>query len=491
MDPSPAPTAAPSFLEPAPSGIVNDIAAGLARAQQPAAGEHEATDWSGVPRTVSSIPPNICDPAAAALLPPEDPGVGLGFTERHIVVAYQTQPTQLEMSLSSRRSGWEVRPVIVTEGHAELAAWAAGHQPIPLRLEDVVALLTEGTTRGSDIHITVGQRPWLRDGGQFAPRAEHRLVSEVDMLHMLDEAQPGFDLDDFDGDLDFSFSAGGERWRANLAWERGHLYLALRVIPTEIPNATDLGVPGKFMTLTTKRAGLVIVAGPTGSGKSTTLAAFLDTINQRRDEHILTIEKPIEFVHPNKKCLVTQREIGLDTITLGRAFNSAMREDPDVVLVGEARDYEEIKTAISMAETGHLVLMTLHARSAEGVVDRIIDSFPSAQQNQVRTQLAGVLQGVMIQTLVPDAADPTRRHLGYELMILNDAIRSMISAGDSRKVAAELLSSTDQVPMEETLARLVVAGKVSQTVAENSCDDRRYLAERIKYHRNNQGVPTP
>ena len=479
-----------SFLNTAPVGIAGALAQELKAnaAQTPVASD--TADWSRVPPKVASLEPGTCLLTAAHLLPETDAGVAVAFIGQTIVVAYPTRPTQADLRTSSRRSGREVRPVIVTDPAAftALRTWATTDRPLPLLLEDAVAMLLT-TGNGSDLHLTVGQKPWMRVGGEFAEHSSHRFICEQDMLNLVDEGFSGFDLEAFDGDLDYSFSAGGERWRANLAFERNHLVLALRRIPSDIPNARDLGVPAQFMSANTLKQGLVIVAGPTGSGKSTTLAALVDSINAMRDEHILSIEKPIEFVHTNKKSKITQREVGLDTATMLSGIKSALRQDPDVILVGEARDYEEISGALTLAETGHLVLLTLHARSAEGVINRIIDVFPSVQQNQVRTQLAGVLRTVMIQMLLPDAENPRKRHLGFELMTVDEPMRAIIASGESAKVGSEVLSSKNQIAFEETVAKHVAAGRISEREGEASVDDRAFFTARVKHHRNQNPEP--
>jgi twitching motility protein PilT len=291
------------------------------------------------------------------------------------------------------------------------------------------ALLEEMIQRGaSDLHLTVGERPRLRvDGDLVNSRVEHVLTPKDTLTLaysiLTEQQKKRFETDD---ELDFSFGVQNlSRFRGNCYKQRGCIAMALRQIPYEIQALDELGLPPTIKKLAERPRGLVLVTGPTGSGKSTTLAAMLDKINRERKSHIITIEDPIEFIHRHKNCTVNQREVGADTGSFSMALKYALRQDPDVILIGEMRDLETMAAALTIAETGHLVLATLHTNSAAESINRIIDAFPSHQQAQVRAQLAFVLEGVVTQTLLPKARG-SGRVCAVEVMICTPAIRALI-----------------------------------------------------------------
>jgi twitching motility protein PilT len=301
---------------------------------------------------------------------------------------------------------------------------AAESAPLSLR-----ALLDEMIQKGaSDLHVTSGERPKLRIDGSLTNSACEVVLGSKETLQLtysiLTESQKKrFENED---ELDFSFGIQNmARFRANAYRQRGCVALAIRQIPFQIKPLEALGVPGVLGKLAERPRGLVLVTGPTGSGKSTTLAAMLDKVNRERRGHILTIEDPIEFIHRHQGCMVNQREVGADTKTFSQALKYALRQDPDVILVGEMRDLETIQAAITISETGHLCLATLHTNSAAETINRIIDVFPSHQQSQVRAQLAFVLEGVVTQTLLPRARG-RGRVVACEVMICTPAIRACI-----------------------------------------------------------------
>jgi twitching motility protein PilT len=294
---------------------------------------------------------------------------------------------------------------------------------------DLRSLLDEmSKRRASDLHITAGERPKLRIDGAIVNSAVEQVLTAKDTLALtysiLTEAQKKrFETED---ELDFSFGIQNlSRFRANAFRQRGCVALAIRQIPFNIIGLEDLGVPPILGKLAERPRGLVLVTGPTGSGKSTTLAAMIDKINKERRGHILTIEDPIEFVHRHQNCMVNQREVGADTKTFSQALKYALRQDPDVILVGEMRDLETIQAALTIAETGHLCLATLHTNSAAESINRIIDVFPSHQQSQVRAQLAFVLEGVVTQTLLPRSRGGGRV-CATEIMVCTPAVRACI-----------------------------------------------------------------
>jgi len=279
----------------------------------------------------------------------------------------------------------------------------------------------------SDLHITTGVPPMIRVDGRLLPiPAEPLMPQDTKRLcyNILTEAQKQRFEEDWELDLSFGVK-GLSRFRANIYMQRGAVAGAFRTIPFKIRAFDELGLPQVVKELCKKPRGLVLVTGPTGSGKSTTLAAMIDKINSERQEHIVTIEDPIEYLHPHKKCLVNQREVNADTQSFKKALKYILRQDPDVVLIGEMRDLETIEAALTVAETGHLVFATLHTNSAVQTINRILDVFPPYQQPQVRAQLSFVLEGVISQILVPKAAGGGRV-LALEVMIPNPAIRNLI-----------------------------------------------------------------
>jgi twitching motility protein PilT len=332
---------------------------------------------------------------------------------------------------------------------------------MPETFLSIDALLERMVARNaSDLHITVGSAPAMRVHGvleryedipDLSPEDTHQLLYRV----LSTEQQK---LLEINRQIDFAHSIPGlARFRANVFFQRGTLGAAFRLIPADIRTLEELGIPSALHSLTEKPRGLVLVTGPTGSGKSTTLAALIDEINRKRSEHILTIEDPVEFVHRHKRCIVNQREVGPDAPSFADALRAALREDPDVILLGEMRDLETISTAITAAETGHLVFATLHTQSAPSTVDRIIDAFPAGQQGQVRVQLAATLQGVCTQTLIP-TPDGNGRVPALEILFPDDAVRNLIRQGKVEQIYSVMQTGTSKgmQTMEQALADLVL-----------------------------------
>jgi twitching motility protein PilT len=285
--------------------------------------------------------------------------------------------------------------------------------------------------KASDLHMTVGRPPMLRIYGELVPLSgmnvlSNNLICEL-IAGILDEARKQTLLST--GQVDFSYGLPGvARFRVNVFRQRGVFSVVMRAIPTEIPRLETLGVPQSVISLTEKSRGLVLVTGPTGSGKTTTLAALVDLINERRNCHILTLEDPIEYLHRHKQSIVNQREVGTDTDSFSNGLRAALREDPDVILVGEMRDLETIQIALTAAETGHLVFATLHTNDVMQTVDRVIDVFPPHQQTQIRMQLALTLQGVIAQQLIPRLDQPGRV-MATEILFTTSAARNLIREG--------------------------------------------------------------
>jgi twitching motility protein PilT len=340
--------------------------------------------------------------------------------------------------------------------------------PQQLSLSELLHKLSE--LNGSDLHITTGTAPLVRVHGEIRPLDGYRPLtsSETKQLaySVLTDAQKHRFEENLE--LDFSFGVKGlSRFRANIFNQRGAVGAVFRAIPYEIKSFEELGLPPVVKDLCTKPRGLVLVTGPTGSGKSTTLAAVIDKINKDRHEHILTIEDPIEFLHNHKNCIVNQREVNADTRGFANALRTALRQDPDVVLVGEMRDLETIESALRIAETGHLTFATLHTNSAVSTINRIIDVFPSMQQAQVRAQLSLTLEGILCQTLLPKA-DGRGRALAMEILIPNAAIRNLIREDKVHQIYSMMQTGQDLHGMQtfnQSLATLYHKRQISRETA--------------------------
>jgi twitching motility protein PilT len=326
----------------------------------------------------------------------------------------------------------------------------------------------------SDLHLQVGLPPTLRIDGLLKPITDAPPLTAQDLeqiaFSILDEEQKEILLKDKELDLSFAFGDYG-RFRVNVFHERGNIAAALRLIPTQIRTLEELSMPKALEAFSKLPRGLILVTGPTGSGKSTTLAAMVDKINTERACHILTIEDPIEYAHTSKKAMVQQREIHYDTYSFGAALRSSLREDPDVVLIGEMRDLETISAAITIAETGHLVLATLHTNSAAQSIDRMIDVFPPHQQQQIRIQLAGMLQGICAQRLVPTIGGG--RIAASEILVVNGAVRNIIREGKTHQIEAVIQTGADagMQSMDRVLVQLIQQGKITYDTAKEYAVD--------------------
>jgi twitching motility protein PilT len=324
--------------------------------------------------------------------------------------------------------------------------------------------------RASDLHLTAGAPPTLRVRGRLTHVEGYPILSSENTREIVYSILTGDQRQRLEThwQLDFAYSIPGKaRFRVNAYYQRGAIGAAFRLIPFDLTSIDALGLPAAVHEFTRKPRGFVLVTGPTGSGKSTSLAAMIDEINATREEHIMTIEDPIEFLHGHKKCLVNQRELGSDAQSFAEALKAALRQDPDVILVGEMRDLETISTALTAAETGHLVFATLHTQDTAQTVDRIIDVFPPSQQGQVRMQLSVALQGIMTQQLLP-TADGAGRVVACEVLVPNAAVRNLIREGKTHQIYSVLQTGSAQgmQTMDSALASLVRAGKISQQLAE-------------------------
>jgi twitching motility protein PilT len=354
----------------------------------------------------------------------------------------------------------------------------------PISLSELLRKLSE--LRGSDLHITTGSAPQVRVDGHLSPLEGYRTLTSADTKQLaysvLTDAQKHRFEENLE--LDFSFGVKGlSRFRANLFNQRGAVGAVFRAIPYEIKAFEELGLPKVVKEMCEKPRGLILVTGPTGSGKSTTLASMIDKINRDRHEHILTIEDPIEFLHNHKNCVVNQREVNADTHGFAEALRTALRQDPDVVLVGEMRDLETIESALRIAETGHLTLATLHTNSAASTINRIIDVFPSDQQAQIRAQLSLVLEGIMCQALLPRAQGPGRV-MALEVLVPNSAIRNLIREDKVHQIYSMMQTGQDKYGMQtfnQALATLYHKKLISSETAlkrSSNVDELKELMER-------------
>jgi twitching motility protein PilT len=335
---------------------------------------------------------------------------------------------------------------------------------------ELVDILTEVLERdASDLHLSVGSPPTLRLNGQLV-RMDLPVLGAADTRDLVysilnqDQRQR---LEN-DWEIDFSYSYPGRaRFRVNAYFQRNSVGAAFRLIPVKIKTLDELGLPKSLHQFTSKPRGFVIITGPTGSGKSTTLAAMIDEINESRCEHVITIEDPIEFLHRHKKCMVNQREVGTDTHAFNTALRSALRQDPDVILVGEMRDTETIATALTAAETGHLVFATLHTQDAPKTIDRVTDVFPPHQQEQVRVQLSTALMGIVTQQLLP-TRDGKGRVVAAEVLVPTPAVRNLIREAKTHQIYSVMQTGSEHgmQTMDAALADLVRRGVISRQLAE-------------------------
>jgi twitching motility protein PilT len=336
---------------------------------------------------------------------------------------------------------------------------------------DFADILLEVIEAGaSDLHLTVGAPPMVREKGRLRPLDYPALNSQDtrEIVYSILNNDQRKRLEN-DWQIDLSYSVPGKaRFRVNAYFQRASIGAVMRTIPQDIPPFESLKLPEILKDFTRKPRGFVLVTGPTGSGKSTTLASMIDMINESRHEHIMTVEDPIEFLHRHKNCVVNQRELGSDAQSFSLALKSALRQDPDVILVGEMRDLETMSTAITAAETGHLVFATLHTQDTSQTVDRIVDSFPPAQQHQVRTQLSIALQGIVTQQLLP-SADGSGRVCACEVLVPTPAVRNLIREGKTHQLYSALQTggAHGMQTMDAALADMVRGGMITRELAES------------------------
>ncbi|WP_130807164.1 type IV pilus twitching motility protein PilT [Senegalia massiliensis] len=348
---------------------------------------------------------------------------------------------------------------------------------------DIRELLTQSMNIGaSDLHITVGYPPVVRINGHLE-KMNLKDLTPQDNMNLVNQLlnKKEFDILEDKGQLDKSHSQNGVgRFRVNIYKQRGTYGIAIRTVALNVPTMEDLKLPPVIKDLTNKKRGLILVTGSTGSGKSTTLASMINYINKTRKEHILTLEDPIEYLHKHDKSIINQREIGTDSESFSVALRSSLRQDPDVILIGEMRDLDTIKTALIAAETGHLVLSTLHTIGAAKTVDRIIDVFPSSEQRQIRIQLANVLEGIISQQLLPNINNK-KRELALETMVLTPAIKNLIREGKTHQIQTAIVTGKKygMQNMDDSLLNLYNKGKISRETLEIHAIDKENIKKFI------------
>lgn len=388
-----------------------------------------------------------------------------------------------ELDTGYLRPAESAEPPVETAGSPQVSVLTETPPPgtSNLHVDDLLHLLIE--RQGSDLHLTVGSPPGLRLRGEIVPVENTPPLQPRDTMEMIfnilsEEQRRRFETE---LELDFAYSIPGvSRFRANVFQQRNSMGAVFRAIPISIPTIEDLGLPKVARALADRPRGLVLVTGPTGSGKSTTLAAMIDHINETRSLHIVTLEDPIEFIHRNKKAYVNQREVGADTHSFASALKRVLRQDPDVILVGEMRDLETIAAAITAAETGHLVLATLHTTGGPATVDRIIDVFPPHQQQQVRMQLSTTLEGVMSQVLMR-STDGRSRVMAMEIMLGIPAISNLIREGKTHQMPTIIQGGAAQgmQTLDQSLKNLLLGGRITFDEAISKAQNPADLAQMV------------
>jgi twitching motility protein PilT len=415
----------------------------------------EEFNWKQFINSDKPLDPEVVEGAAI------DPRTGEASVQAHST--YVAQPTAEEEPMVRVHAEEVVSPMFNSESESRVPGYSLAElrNASEYHIDDILRMAME--RRASDIHITVGLPPMLRIDGEIVPlpfhpltpRESRRLVYDVLTNEQLERYETKHELD-------FGYSVKDlARFRFNVYMQRGSVAGALRAIPTKIPAFDTLGLPQTIREMCKRTSGLILVTGPTGSGKTTTIASMIDDINDNFAGHILTIEDPVEYIHKHKKCMVNQRELHHDTYSLHDALRAVLREDPDIVLVGELRDLETIEAALTLSETGHLVFGTLHTRNAPSTIDRIIDVFPSDQQDQIRVLLGNTLEGVVAQQLLPKLGGG--RCAAIEIMLGTPAIKNLIREGKTHQMYSilEMSGQHGMVTMDSSLANLYRSGMVS------------------------------
>ena len=439
--------AAPAAFSPAPDPLTAPGYSGLSFVANPV----EVSAFGTLPAPPAYAPAPVVAPVAPPAAAVEAP------VEAYAVAALEPETTGVapeSAGTSYSRTSTEDVP-----GHEEV------------NLND---LLEETLHRNaSDLHLTTGSRPQIRLHGHLTKLEEYPVMTPQVIQRMLYAAITQKQREKFEEhlELDFSYSVPGKaRFRVNIYRQRDSLGAAFRLIPFEIKKLEDLGIPPSAANFAMLPRGFVLVTGPTGSGKSTTLASLVDLANRQRRDHIMTVEDPIEFLHSHQSCLVNQREVGEDTLSFANALKHVLRQDPDIILVGEMRDLETISVALTAAETGHLVFATLHTQDAAQTIDRVIDVFPPHQQQQVRVQLAGTLQGVVCQSLAR-TTDGLGRAVATEVLVATPAIRNLIREGKTHQIYSAMQAGAQHGmhTMDQHLAELIKRGRITYETGLEKC----------------------
>jgi twitching motility protein PilT len=424
--------------------------------------------WS--PETGSTVNPAVpvAPPAAA---PPHPPSTFATYSAD--VAAAPVAPVAPPFAAEAPTEGPAARTQAAAADDSAYAR-SAIEEDSEFEVGLLTNLLIEVQDSGaSDLHLSAGARPTIRIHGSLTPLEEHPILTPPVIQRMMYAILTQKQRETFEEvlELDFAYAVPGRaRFRVNLYKQRDALGAAFRIIPYEIKALEELGIPPSVSNFAMLPRGFVLVTGPTGSGKSTTLASLVDLANRHRRDHIMTVEDPIEFLHRHKSCLVNQREVGEDTWSFQNALKHVLRQDPDIILVGEMRDLETISVALTAAETGHLVFATLHTQDAAQTIDRVIDVFPPHQQQQIRVQLAGALQGVVCQTLCK-TFDGQGRAVATEVLVATPAIRNLIREGKTHQIYSSLQAGAKHGmhTLDQHLAELVKAGRITYETALEKC----------------------
>ncbi|TDN45311.1 twitching motility protein PilT [Curtobacterium flaccumfaciens] len=454
-------------ITPAPAGPVHDLSSDTTAWPAPS---DDTAGWpapSGAPVAVPVAQPQAAPATPSAAVPPSTASYGYADAVTQHLPVVPAEPTTVLQAVHAPTHA------PAPDGQTEINFTRHAREVAD---PDLITALAQVVYQGaSDLHLTADAAPTVRVDGSLRPAvpggpwARNKVIAALKTLLSVEQAGQF----DHEQELDFAYSLSPEyRFRVNYYQQRGNWGAAFRIIPTKIKTLKQLGIPeyvGEFAKLP---RGLVLVTGPTGSGKSTTLAALIDLVNETRADHIVTVEDPIEFMHDHKKAIINQREVGADTHSFAAALKHVLRQDPDVILIGELRDLETISVALTAAETGHLVFATLHTQSAPGTIDRVIDVFPPHQQGQIRTQLASTLEGVVCQTLVPKA-NGAGRVVATEIMKTTPAIGNLVREGKTYQITSAMQAGRDMGmhTMDQDLAELVNVGTITRKAALEKVHD--------------------
>jgi len=422
------------------------------------------------------------DPLALKLVPPGMGAIGLSFSDGYLLVAWPKAPAPGDVAKVSAAAGVPVKPLALTQASFDALDRKAEAVVVPESMDAPNVLDLALGLGASDVHLSAGLPPALRVGGDLRSVGQVPLsAQEVAKVATWLVGEEALAPDRFSGDLDRASEYQGWRLRVNVYRQSGQLAIAIRIIPGSPPDFSALRLPEVIAKFAELPRGLVLFAGPTGSGKSTSQAALLDIVNKTSSRHIVTVEDPIEYVHPQRNCVVHQREVGSDTQSFAVALKSVLRQDPDVIQVGEMRDLETISTTITAAETGHLVFATVHAGSAPEAVDRIVDSFPPESKALVRAQLAACLSGIVCQTILPAADRPGERQAVAEVLVMHDAARAHIRSGDTYQLRNDYrLAELGSMSLDQALAEAVALGRVDRDTAVGVCRDPEAFAQFLR-----------